>query len=157
MAKDTYGDGFSDGIEMAQGTNPNDPASVPENFALMGTGILGTKESFESTTEVPVFNAGIAANINDGNLNSRVDTFNGANPGTVSFVGILWPRLITEHPILSLELTMATFRDGGWFGPTILAQPAGQPWTPRTWPSPSFRSRPTEASPGRRWTPPPIT
>src|SRR5687768_8584932 len=88
-------------------------AQVPDNFAPLGTGIMGTKEALDSAveTEVPLFHAGVAESINDEDLTSRVDTYNGGEPGTVSFVGILWNEPITT-PIARLELTLATFFDG---------------------------------------------
>lgn len=116
LVADTDGDGFSDGLEVALGTDPKDPASFPANQAPLGRGILGTKEAIDGEPGTPVFNAGGASSINDGNLTTRVDTFNGGNPGTVSFVGIVWDTPMTR-PIERLELTHATFFDGGWFGP----------------------------------------
>ena len=117
LVKDTDGDGFPDGLEVAIGTDPADPTSVPDNFAVLGTGILGTMPDLTSTPdmETPVFNAGSAASLNDGNLTTRVDTYNGGGSDTVSFVGILWSKPVT-NPIVRLELTLATFFDGGWFG-----------------------------------------
>jgi hypothetical protein len=115
LVKDSDGDGFSDGLEVAQGTDPNSSSSIPTNIASLGTGILGTKATIDDGLETPVFNAGSAENINDGNLTTRVDTF-GGGADTASFVGILWNAPIT-NPIVSLDLTLATYYDGGWFGP----------------------------------------
>ena len=115
LLKDSDSDGFSDGAEVALGTNPTNASSFPDNVALIGTGILGTKPLLDSGAETMLFNAGGPASINDGNLTTRVDTFNGAGPDTVSFVGILWNNPVT-NPIVRLELSLATFFDGGWFG-----------------------------------------
>ncbi|MFO1499272.1 MAG: binary toxin-like calcium binding domain-containing protein [Verrucomicrobiota bacterium] len=112
---DTDGDGYSDPAEVNLGSNPSSAASTPTDIALLGTGILGTKESVETGAETPVFNAGAAANINDGNLNTRVDTWNSGGADTASFVGILWPQPVTKS-IIRLELSLAVFFDGGWFG-----------------------------------------
>jgi hypothetical protein len=62
-----------------------------------------------------VFNAGGASSINDGNTATRVDTYNPGGTDTVSFVGILWNKPVT-NPIVRLELSLAIFYDGGWFG-----------------------------------------
>jgi hypothetical protein len=112
---DTDGDGFDDAMEVAAGTDPNSAASAPSNVALIGTAIIGTKESIASGTEVPWANAGVPGNINDGNLLTRVDTWNGGDPGTVSYVGILWDQPLTR-PVTRLQLSLAIFFDGGWFG-----------------------------------------
>jgi len=69
----------------------------------------------DSGNPVAVFNAGSPGAINDADPLTRVDTFNGGDPSTVSFVGILWDKPVTT-PIAKLELTLATFFDGGWFG-----------------------------------------
>jgi hypothetical protein len=115
LVKDSDGDGFTDGAEVAEGSRPDIAASFPLNFALVGTGILGTKTAIDGTPGTPVFNAGSAASINDGNLTTRVDTYNGGNAGTVSFVGITWSSPLV-YPVVSLQLNLATFFDGGWFG-----------------------------------------
>ena len=112
---DTDDDGFDDATEVAAGTDPNSAASVPGNVALIGTAIIGTKASIDSGTEVPWANAGVPANINDGNPLTRVDTWNGGEVGTVSYVGMLWIESLTR-PVLSLDLSLAIFFDGGWFG-----------------------------------------
>src|SRR6266545_183848 len=115
LVKDSDGDGFSDGAEVALGTNPNSASSFPDNVALTGTGILGTKPLLDSGAETMLFHAGGAGSINDGDLTTSVDTFNGDGPDTVSFVGILWNKPVT-NPIVRLELSLAIFFDGGWFG-----------------------------------------
>jgi hypothetical protein len=115
LVKDSDGDGFADGAEVVEGSRPDIAASFPLNFALSGTGILGTKLAVDGTPGTLYANAGGFANINDGNLTTRVDTYNGASAGTVSFVGITWPALLA-YPVVSLQLNLATFFDGGWFG-----------------------------------------
>jgi hypothetical protein len=111
---DCDGDGYSDGVEFVNGTDPNDPNSIPGNLAKEGSGILGTESA--AGVDMEVFNSGLRTYINDGNLNSHVDTWNGASADPLSYVGILWLEAPT-NPVLRLELTLATFGDGGWFGP----------------------------------------
>ncbi len=124
---DTDGDGYSDGTEVAQGSDPNDPNSIPGNLARQGNAILGTESStgFDSLFA----NAGVFANINDGDLTSRADTWNNTGTDPLSFVGILWDQPQT-NPILRLELTLATFLDGGWFGPNNKSPGVGGVLTP---------------------------
>ncbi|HTG43445.1 MAG TPA: thrombospondin type 3 repeat-containing protein, partial [Verrucomicrobiae bacterium] len=115
LSTDSDNDGFPDGAEIAQQTDPSNPGSHPDNIAPRGTGILGTKESLETGDDLPVFNAGAGTAINDFDFTTRVDTYNGGAVGTVSFVGVVWDQPVT-NPISKLELTLATFFDGGWFG-----------------------------------------
>jgi hypothetical protein len=112
---DTDGDGYSDGAEVALGSNPNDPKSIPGNLAFGGTGTIGT-EDVPGGTDTELFHAGTSTNINDGNFSTRVDTYNGNSPDTLSYIGILWPQPVT-NAVARLKLTLATFLDGGWFGP----------------------------------------
>lgn len=123
---DSDGDGFSDALELAFGSDPKDPNIFPSNFALIATGILGTSLAVDSGpgTETPLSNAGTTTNINDGNLSSRVDSWNDTGTDTASYVGLLWTKTLT-HPLVRLELTMATFLDGGWFGPNNAGPGAG--------------------------------
>ncbi len=111
---DTDGDEFGDGLEIAVGTNPLRSSSFPANAALAGTGILGTNDLIDSDAGTPFSNGGSTAYINDGDSATRVDTFSQLDPN--SFVGILWntPRVV---PVKQIKLTLATFFDGGWFGP----------------------------------------
>jgi len=120
---DCDSDSYSDGEEVAAGTNPNDPASTPANLAVQGTAIIGT-EDLSSGTDTPVANAGLAININDEDLASRVDTWNGGSLDTLSFVGIVWSTLPT-NPVARLQLHLATFFDGGWFGVNNLGPGSG--------------------------------
>jgi hypothetical protein len=124
LQKDTDQDRFSDYVEVAEGTDPKSGASIPTNIASLGTGILGKKDALESGIEgeFPVFNSGSAESINDGNLNTRVDTY--GRPEPFSFVGILWDQPVTQ-PILGLKATFALFSNGGWFGTDNLDPGAG--------------------------------
>ena len=114
-ARDTDADSYPDGLEVAQSTDPADPASYPDNIALLGTGITGLNDAVDADAGTPYEHVGVAANINDGNLTTRVDTWLPDDPQTVSFAGILWD----QAPALQIEgvqLTLALFGDGGWFG-----------------------------------------
>ncbi|HRZ56875.1 MAG TPA: hypothetical protein P5525_15625 [Candidatus Paceibacterota bacterium] len=124
LVKDTDADGFSDGIEVGQGTDPRNPASYPSNAALIGTGIMGVNDAIDTDAGTPRFNAGVAAYINDGNLATRVDTWFGGNDQICSFVGVTWPIALGTQ-IKSVTLTLATFTDGGWFGPNGWGPGAG--------------------------------
>lgn len=117
LVRDTDGDGFTDGAEIALGTIPTNSSSFPSNLALMGSAsaIIGTKPAVDTTAGVVYFNAGAPPSINDGNLTTRVDTWNGGGADRASFVGILWSNHVTI-PIVRMELSMAIFFDGGWFG-----------------------------------------
>jgi hypothetical protein len=124
--KDSDSDHFSDGIEVAQGTDPAKASSFPDNIAPIGTAIIGTRESVESGEDIPWANAGSATAINDFDLTTRVDTYNGdGNPNTASYVGILWDLPIGPVPIVKLDLSLATFFDGGWFGVNGIGPGAG--------------------------------
>ncbi len=114
LLADTDGDEFSDFLEIREGTDPTDAASVPDNIALIGTGIIGTNDAADSDAGTPLEHAGTAQTINDSDFTSRVDTFGGAEG--FSFVGVEWdtPR---ERPVDRVALTFAIFFDGGWFGP----------------------------------------
>ncbi|NLH72109.1 MAG: hypothetical protein GX456_03530 [Verrucomicrobia bacterium] len=130
---DTDGDGFSDSLEVGEGTDPTNPGNYPNNVAYLGRGILGVRESIEAGFDNEYYHAGDAAVINDGNPNTRVDTWNGGWPDypsyTASFVGIIWDTPLT-HKVESLELTLATFYDGGWFGVNGVGPVAGGALTP---------------------------
>ncbi len=128
LLADTDGDGYPDGVEVALGSNPNDPKSIPGNLALQGTGILGTEDTWGGT-DTALFHVGTAANITDGSVTTRVDTWNNTSPDTLSFVGVLWNQPLT-NPVARLELTLATFFDGGWFGPNNKGPGSGGALTP---------------------------
>ncbi|MGV3771473.1 MAG: hypothetical protein ACO1QB_01130 [Verrucomicrobiales bacterium] len=115
LNKDSDKDDFSDYVEVHEGSNPLNSSSLPNNIASSGRGIMGVKDSLEGgvESEIYVYHSGGFANINDGNINSRVDTFTGQ--GAVSFVGVVWDEPQT-NPIVSLELALALFNNGGWFG-----------------------------------------
>jgi hypothetical protein len=134
---DTDGDGFSDGQEVQGGSNPKNPNSIPPNVALVGNAILGTNDGTDtSLLGTPWNQAGAVTNINDGVLTTRSDTFGRADP--LAYVGIIWsaPRV---PAITRLELTMATFFDGGWFGPNNSGPGAGGTLTPAYLSAPSVQ------------------
>ncbi|MCB1125814.1 MAG: hypothetical protein KDM81_04920 [Verrucomicrobiae bacterium] len=112
---DTDGDEFPDGLEVAAGTDPTSRSSSPTNVALLGTGIIGTRVQVDTGDVTPWANSGGVANINDADLTTRVDTYNGAGTDTASYVGILWEQPLTRK-VARLELSLAIFFDGGWFG-----------------------------------------
>ena len=86
------------------------------------SGILGTAASLGGPDTL-VFNAGSALNINDGDLTTVVDSYS-PSPDTMSFVGILWTNTVT-NALTRLDLSLATFFDGGWFGVNNLGPGAG--------------------------------
>ncbi len=112
---DSDGDQFPDAIEIALGSDPTLATSVPANIASLGTAILGTDDLVDGDAGTALFNAGALANINDANPTTRVDTYNGGGTDTASFVGILWD-MPPPKAVVKVELTLATFFDGGWFG-----------------------------------------
>lgn len=124
---DTDGDGYGDSVEVSLGSNPNDSKSLPGNLALGATGLLGTEDNWGGT-DTPLFHVGGAENINDGIFTSRVDTYNDAGTDKLSFVGVAWDHPLTEA-VARLKLTLATFFDGGWFGPNGKGPGAGNPLT----------------------------
>ena len=76
-------------------------------------------------TATPVFHMGTAADINDGDLSTRVDTWNGDGIDPLSYVGIVWDN--PQNALIGgLRVDFATFADGGWFGPNNLCpDPSG--------------------------------
>jgi hypothetical protein len=97
---------------------------VSPNIASQGTAILGTKLAVNSGAETTLIHAGVVESINDGDAATRVDTFNGTGTDTASYVGVLWSQPIT-NPIVRLELSLAIFYDGGWFGMNNVGPGAG--------------------------------
>jgi len=87
------------------------------NIAPLGAGILGFNDAIDTDPGTPYFQAGVLANITDGNVGTRVDNWSNGNDGgqNVSFVGVVWPLTRFEQ-VTTLSLTLATFSDGGWFG-----------------------------------------
>ncbi len=114
---DTDGDLFPDGQEVKLGSDPNNAASVPADLALRSdaSAILGTEDP-TTGTDTLYYQAGVLANINDGDLTTHVDDWNNTGTDPWSYVGILWTNRSVTNPIVSLELDMAAFVDGGWFG-----------------------------------------
>src|SRR5215467_8686849 len=88
------------------------------NLAPLGTGIMGYTSAINSGPGTSLFHGGVAHNINDNDLSTSVDDYSGGTDGGqgVSFVGIIWPAPRPEE-ITTLTLSLATFFDGGWFGP----------------------------------------
>ncbi|MGV3772551.1 MAG: hypothetical protein ACO1QB_06580, partial [Verrucomicrobiales bacterium] len=89
------------------------------DLAPLGAGIIGVNNAIDSDAGTPRANSGVASNINDLNPGTRVDTWFGADPAGqgqgMSYVGVAWPVTRFES-VTSLNLTLATFLDGGWFG-----------------------------------------
>src|SRR4051794_17348415 len=79
------------------------------NIAPAGVALLGVNDAIDSDAGTPRLNAGVAANINDNDLTTRVDNRFGhgvTDQGqAISFVGIVWlaPRY---DEIKILELTL---------------------------------------------------
>ncbi|HTD68048.1 MAG TPA: binary toxin-like calcium binding domain-containing protein, partial [Candidatus Limnocylindria bacterium] len=122
---DTDGDLFTDRQEILFGGNPINAALFPDNLALAGTNLFGVKDSIATGADTPFVQvAGSQVNINDGNLNTLATTFNGGGLTTASYVGVVWPFMVT-NPIAYIDLTMATFVDGGWFGVNTVGPGAG--------------------------------
>ncbi|MEO8351839.1 MAG: PEP-CTERM sorting domain-containing protein [Chthoniobacteraceae bacterium] len=90
--------------------------ALADNIAPEGFGAIGVNVAIDSNFGTPLEHAGVASNINDLNLNSSVDTFNGGGTETFSYVGVLYNAPRTDL-IVSLTLNIAAFFDGGWFGP----------------------------------------
>ncbi len=111
---DTDGDGFGDGAEVRLRSNPLLADDIPANLAPAGMAILGTSTALNEGVETPHANSGVASNINDALYDTRVDTFGREDP--YSYVGVVWaePR---PQTISRVEIALAVFSDGGWFGP----------------------------------------
>ena len=118
----TAGNGSSDGAMVQFGcflpyVTPLDTNCIPDDLALIGTAILGVEDT--NGVDTLIFHGGSTNAINDANLTTHVDDYPGGYTvgAADSFVGILWTNILTSNSISGLELTMATFVDGGWFGP----------------------------------------
>jgi hypothetical protein len=106
-------------IAVAVALIPLIPLSLKAaNLAPLGTGIIGYNSAINTGPGTFLFHGGVAHNINDNDLATSVDDYSGGTDGGqgVSFVGIIWPAPRPEQ-ITSLTLNLATFFDGGWFGP----------------------------------------
>lgn len=87
-----------------------------ENIAPTGQAILGYSAADDGTLGTEYEHAGSVANVNDGNLATRTDTWGGAASDVpYDYVGVTWPEPIADE-VETVRLTMATFFDGGWFG-----------------------------------------
>ena len=87
------------------------------NNALAGTAIMGRHTVVDATLGTPGSNQGDSAlpNINDGDVNTLVDTWNNNDQTfTHSYAGVTWA--VPQTQINSLKLTINAFGDGGWFG-----------------------------------------
>ncbi len=116
LQKDTDGDYFPDGWEVARVYNPVAAASNPRNIAMVGGGLIGTHTTLATTMGTPAWQAGFPENVTDGNIYSRVDNWNGATVAPFSFIGAQWPTNGNVN-VGSLRVIFATFDNGGWFGP----------------------------------------
>lgn len=97
-----------------------------EDIAPRGRAILGTNDAIDSDAGTAYEHVGVASNVNDGDVTTKVDTWNNTGTDTASFVGIEWNEP-TAHTITTMSLTMATFVDGGWFGTNGSGPGAGNP------------------------------
>ena len=119
---DTDGDTFNDNVEINEGTDPKSNTSFPSNIARLGTAIIGINDAIDGDAGTAFAQAGAPSNINDGNLTTREATYGPFEP--VAYAGILWPTVRTVA-VDRLDLTMATFYDGGWFGTNGIDPGAG--------------------------------
>lgn len=89
---------------------------------------MGVNDAANADAGTPRFHAGVAASIVDGAPTTRVDNWFGDSGGdggdTFSFVGVVWGEHRTDY-VQNLSLTLATFTDGGWFGPNSFNPGAG--------------------------------
>jgi len=120
--------------------------SFPNNFALLGRGILGVNEPLRHRSGTEVYNAGTQAAINDGNPATRVDSYR--NTGETAASSDSLDDLL-DDTVQTIELTMATFFDGaGSVATTSARVPAGFSRPPRIWLNQASKSPPTGVSPG---------
>ena len=97
------------------------------NIAPQGTGIIGVATGTDSAG-VPLAHAGTVGHLTDNDPNTVVDTYNEAGTEPMSYVGVLFPAARTDQ-VRAVTLDMATFFDGGWFGPNNSGPGASQPLT----------------------------
>jgi hypothetical protein len=95
------------------------------NIAPLGTGTIGsTANSTLAGDEND--HAGSNTAINDGNINTHVDDFYDHAPsGNQEYVGVIFSK--PQNNVGSLNLNMAVFTDGGWFGPSGTTPGTGNP------------------------------
>ena len=118
----TAGNGYTDGAMVQFGcfkpyVTPLNTNCTPDDMAVYGTPILGVEDTSGADTEI--YHGGSVTNINDGDLTTHVDNYPGGYTvgAPNSYVGILFTNTLGPGAGISgLELTMATFVDGGWFG-----------------------------------------
>jgi hypothetical protein len=126
LSPDSDGDKFSDGKELACGSNPNLSSSIPCNLStrIDASAFLGTA-SFIGGPETKLYYADTAETIHDTDRTTWLNSYNGAGaPETVSFVGVSWKSRMSS-PVAAIVLTLATFHNGGWFGPNNVGPGAG--------------------------------
>lgn len=83
---------------------------------VIGIAIMGQKTKIDGLPGATYFHAGKLNAINDGDVNTRVDTWNQNNTSDdISYVGLKF-TLKANQKITKATLRMATFYDGGWFG-----------------------------------------
>jgi formylglycine-generating enzyme len=105
------------------------PPLFAVNIAPLGTGLMGSNDATITDIGFGHANAGVVANIRDGDLTTRVDNFQANQAARIyGYVGISWAAARTDL-IKGITLTMATFPDGGWFGNRECPRP-GFPLTP---------------------------
>ncbi len=127
LLADTDDDYFPDGLEAARGTNPLLDASNPGNISLVGGGILGiatigAPNIAPPNTGTTVVSAGTVGNIVDGDVNTRVDTYNGNEATVYNFAGVRWASRVRVEAV---KVQFAAFVNGGWFGPPGVGPAAG--------------------------------
>jgi hypothetical protein len=113
-------------MELKYTTNPASATSFPGNVGYLGTGMMGVSPTIGAALGTPFHQAGTGnpVNLNDDDLISRVDNYNGATVVGNSYLGYTWPA---PQTVKSMSITFATFLDGGWFGPNNSGPGGGQP------------------------------
>ncbi len=124
LISDTDADRFPDGLEVKYGTDPLSAASNPQNLSLLAGGIIGINNAADADNGTAVTNAGTPGNVTDGEMLTRVDTWNGTNANRYSYIGARWPSPVTVT-VQMLQVKLATFSAGGWFGPANSTPGAG--------------------------------
>ncbi|RKY05753.1 MAG: hypothetical protein DRP56_08645, partial [Planctomycetota bacterium] len=87
------------------------------NIAPSGTGVLGYGWLDDGSRGTDKAHAGAASNVNDNNLTTRSDTHSegSATDGGFDWVGVIFGS--PQSHINQINVTLATFGDGGWWGP----------------------------------------
>lgn len=87
---------------------------MPTNIAQQGTGIIGFAAANDTSLGTLHANAGVASNINDKNVATRVDTFGSGTGNPFDFVGLTFNE--PQFDVNGIAINHAIFFDGGWFG-----------------------------------------